>query len=249
MRTLILIPVMTLALAAIGCNGGQERNPDPTTPRSDPTAARALFDEAIVAGLSGDGIAQQDLRMQLVTEHPDTPHGRAARARLGGDGMISIATIGILAAVAIPAFMKYTRRSKTSEATMNIRRLFDSAVSYYVMSSYAPDGTPRPGHFPPSAPLTPDAPHCGRDGEQYLPRPDDWSHPTWQALNFAINEPHYYRYEFISTGEGPSAMFTARALGDLNCDGVLATFERIGTIDEEGNVTGGAGMYQANELE
>src|SRR5205814_7177574 len=45
--------------------------------------------------------------------------------------MIVVAIIGILAAVAIPAFMKYIRRSKTTEATMNIRKLFDSSVSYF----------------------------------------------------------------------------------------------------------------------
>ena len=44
--------------------------------------------------------------------------------------MIVVAIIGILAAVAIPAFMKYIRRSKTVEATMNVRKLFDSSVSY-----------------------------------------------------------------------------------------------------------------------
>ena len=42
--------------------------------------------------------------------------------------MIVVAIIGILAAVAIPAFMKYIRRSKTVEATMNVRKLFDSSV-------------------------------------------------------------------------------------------------------------------------
>ena len=45
--------------------------------------------------------------------------------------MIVVAIIGILAAVAIPAFMKYIRRSKTVEATMNVRKLFDSSVAYY----------------------------------------------------------------------------------------------------------------------
>src|SRR5277367_5357853 len=45
--------------------------------------------------------------------------------------MIVVAIIGILAAVAIPAFMKYIRRSKTVEATMNVRKIFDSSVSYY----------------------------------------------------------------------------------------------------------------------
>src|SRR5262245_34531362 len=45
--------------------------------------------------------------------------------------MIVVAIIGILAAVAIPAFMKYIRRSKTVEASNNIRKLYDSSVSYY----------------------------------------------------------------------------------------------------------------------
>ena len=42
--------------------------------------------------------------------------------------MIVVAIIGILAAVAIPAFMKYIRRSKTTEALMNVRKMFDSSV-------------------------------------------------------------------------------------------------------------------------
>jgi type IV pilus assembly protein PilA len=58
--------------------------------------------------------------------------------------MIVVAIIGILAAVAIPAFMKYIRRSKTSEATMNIRKIFDSSVSYYQEEHALRDGTPLP---------------------------------------------------------------------------------------------------------
>ncbi len=44
--------------------------------------------------------------------------------------MVATATAGVLAAVAIPAFMKYIRRSKTVEASMNVRRLWDSEVAY-----------------------------------------------------------------------------------------------------------------------
>src|SRR5262245_50877600 len=45
--------------------------------------------------------------------------------------MIVVAIIGILAAVAIPAFIKYVRRSKTAEATGNIRKLVDAEGAYY----------------------------------------------------------------------------------------------------------------------
>src|SRR5215475_12569929 len=45
--------------------------------------------------------------------------------------MVVVAIIGILAAVAIPAFMKNARKAKTTEATVNLKKLQDGAVSYY----------------------------------------------------------------------------------------------------------------------
>src|SRR6476620_8291432 len=44
--------------------------------------------------------------------------------------MIVVAILGILAALAIPAFIGYVRRSKTSEATGNLNSMFKSAASY-----------------------------------------------------------------------------------------------------------------------
>ena len=166
--------------------------------------------------------------------------------------MIVVAIIGILAAVAIPAFMKYIRRSKTSEATMNIRKLFDSSVSYYNEEQAKRDGTILPRQFPTNK-QTPDdwaAQTCaGGDSQKYQPNADTWDDATWQALNFAVEDPFYFRYEYNSQGEGAGAQFTARANGDLNCDQTLSTFERIGNVDEENNITGGAGLFTKNELE
>src|SRR5689334_16508553 len=45
--------------------------------------------------------------------------------------MIVVAILGILAALAIPAFIGYVRRSKTAEATGNLNSLFKSAASYF----------------------------------------------------------------------------------------------------------------------
>src|SRR4051794_21304705 len=39
--------------------------------------------------------------------------------------------LGMCAGIAIPAFMKYVRRSKTVEATMNVRRLGDLTLAYW----------------------------------------------------------------------------------------------------------------------
>ena len=45
--------------------------------------------------------------------------------------MIVVAILGILAALAIPAFIGYVRRSKTAEATGNLNSLFKSAAAYF----------------------------------------------------------------------------------------------------------------------
>ena len=45
--------------------------------------------------------------------------------------MIVVAIIGILSAVAIPAFSRYMDRSKTAEAQENLRSVADNAVTYF----------------------------------------------------------------------------------------------------------------------
>lgn len=62
-----------------------------------------------------------------------------------------------------------------------------------------------------------------------------WESMTWMALQFSVNNPHYYSYEFTSSGEGEAAKFTARAIGDLDCDGTFSTFE-ISAKAENGEV-------------
>ena len=50
--------------------------------------------------------------------------------------MIVVAIIGILAAVAIPAFSKYIRKSKTSEASQFVKKVYDGARAYYQDANY-----------------------------------------------------------------------------------------------------------------
>lgn len=45
--------------------------------------------------------------------------------------MIVVAILGILAAIAVPALTKYMRRSKTSEARVQLAKLFDAASAYF----------------------------------------------------------------------------------------------------------------------
>ncbi len=164
--------------------------------------------------------------------------------------MIVVAIIGILAAVAIPAFMKYIRRSKTSEATMNLRKLFDSSASYFAREHASRKGIIHERQFPLAAALAPGVAFCSEGtAEKFVPKKSYWEPLTWQALNFALSDPHYYKYQYASAGTDSSSSFTARAVGDLNCNGIFSTFERVGTVDNSLNVVGGGGIYTENELE
>jgi len=165
--------------------------------------------------------------------------------------MIVVAIIGILAAVAIPAFMKYIRRSKTVEATMNLRKLFDSSVSYYYSDHTTSNGSILDHQFPITNTWSPTI-NCGTaTGGKCNPASvaSVWRTSTWIALNFSVDDPFYYEYQYVSTGTGSSAAFSAEAQGDLDGDSTFSFFRRNGSISVDNNVTGGAGLYSENDIE
>src|SRR3954468_22597286 len=91
--------------------------------------------------------------------------------------MIVVAIIGVLAAVAIPAFMKYIRRSKTTEATMNLRKMYDGAVAYYVAEHSDVNGNAIDRQFPGNAPFVPalaGVAGAKPPGNRYPSSPADW---------------------------------------------------------------------------
>ncbi len=54
--------------------------------------------------------------------------------------MIVVAILGILAAIAIPAFVNYVRRSKTAEATEQLNAMFNGSASYFSKEQQAASG-------------------------------------------------------------------------------------------------------------
>jgi hypothetical protein len=56
---------------------------------------------------------------------------------------------------------------------------------------------------------------------------------VWQALDFALDEPHLYRYSYESDGKA----FTAKAVADLDCDGVEVAYVLTGKLDADGNLS------------
>ncbi len=164
--------------------------------------------------------------------------------------MIVVAIIGILAAVAIPAFMKYIRKSKTTEATQGIKKIYEGARSYFMEESVGRGSvTPIPKQFPTAAAVTPTLTACcASAGDKCTPDPTLWT-GSWNALKFSMDDPHYYSYQYAAVGTENSSSFTARASGDLDCDTSYSTFEMVGAIQADGSVTGSAGIYKDNELE
>jgi type IV pilus assembly protein PilA len=169
--------------------------------------------------------------------------------------MIVVAIIGVLAAVAIPAFMKYIRKSKTTEAVENTKKIYEGARSYYMEESNSRNSTaPIAKQFPlgdTSGTEGPDpaTPCCGSAGDKCAPDPLLWDTEGWNSLKFSMDDPHYYVYTYQATGTDTAAVFSARAEGDLDCDNNLSTFEMVGAATADRSVTGQAGMFRNKELE
>jgi type IV pilus assembly protein PilA len=166
--------------------------------------------------------------------------------------MIVVAIIGILAAVAIPAFMKYIRRSKTVEATMNVRKLFDSSVSYYEGEHADSAGNIIPKQFPLSIAASPAVNSCcGQAGDKCKPDPAIFADAAggWAALNFSVDDPFYFWYTYVSGGTEIASQFDAIANGNLDCDAVFSTYARHGSVMADRSVTGGSGLFSKNDIE
>ncbi len=165
--------------------------------------------------------------------------------------MIVVAIIGILAAVAIPAFMKYIRRSKTVEATMNIRKLFDSSVAYFEAEHSDKTGTILAKQFPITVAFTPAARCCLSTGGKCKPDPTLFQDAGggWSALNFSVDDPFYFNYQYASAGTDSGSNFQAYAYGDLDCDGTYSTYMRSGSVMSDNSVTGGSGLFTKFDIE
>jgi type IV pilus assembly protein PilA len=135
--------------------------------------------------------------------------------------MIVVAIIGILAAVAIPAFMDYMKRSKKTEASLQLNKIGKNAKRAYSESSTYVVGT---------ATTLPDKPggggccggpnnHCTADAATFL------LDPVWKTLDFQIDEDSLFYYDYTGT----ATTFTAKATGDLDCDNTEVVYTLSGT--------------------
>ncbi len=169
-------------------------------------------------------------------------------------GIAFIAILGILAAIAIPAFTKYMRRSKTAEARVNVARMADALSQYYSENGKCPDHDGPEGAAGVTPPLSVNcnsgaSGKCRTGGGAGGYPPTAWSdNPVWSAIDFEPNGPHYFHYDFRWKEEDGLCQFTAQAFGDLDDDLVYSTYERSGAADVNG-VSNAAGLFIENEVE
>ncbi|MEM7608641.1 MAG: hypothetical protein AAF411_25075, partial [Myxococcota bacterium] len=168
----------------------------------------------------------------------------------------------ILAAIAIPAFINYIKRSKTSEASANLKSLFTGATGYWsqergqaalvargaaaiaVTRCIAADA------------VTGNAPSQNKTAIDWTA---DASAPTFEVLDSQISDPIYYQYSVDGTGTVTAAcgddtaasgqIYDLSAAGDLDGDGVLSNFELLVGVDNSGNLYRNAAIFRQNELE
>ena len=175
--------------------------------------------------------------------------------------MIVVAIIGILAAIAIPAFINYVKRSKTSEATLNLRQLFQGASTYYKPEHWARGAVVTVGSVAAAtecivAPAQAD--YVATNQKQIVSWNADNDGPTYDALNFAPQEPIYYEYDVASIGPvggtcgvapGLAAVYTFQAYGDLDGDGTFSTYEMAVGSSLENALMRAPGFYTVSPLE
>jgi type IV pilus assembly protein PilA len=165
--------------------------------------------------------------------------------------MIVVAILGILAAVAVPAFLGYMRRAKTSEATLNLNNMFKLAAAYYdsprvsrglggsAVTGCKVDST---GRFP----VDP-----GPDKQKFTGETEY----NFQALGFSIADYVYFGYGVTSTlgagcdGVANSDAYVLYANGDLDGDNTNSTFEMAVGSDSGNQLYHSVGFYIAQETE
>ena len=190
-------------------------------------------------------------------------HLRASYESAPGTGgaalFAAVAAVG--AVVAIPAFIKYQRRAKTTEAIDEIDKIYKGAAVYYMTPHVNRRGQRLPCQFPAGAPPTPARNCCqalggpDRDGDGRCDAdPNAWSADGWSAVNYQLSDQHYFVYSYDASGTDSTAGLTITANADLDCDGVMSTFQRMAFGDPQSNgvecnLTGSPAFYVEKETE
>lgn len=167
--------------------------------------------------------------------------------------MIVIAILGILAALAVPAFRNFVARSRTAEATANVNMIFKGVAAYYngertdqgMVASTAGNCTvvgagPCPASY----------------GSAKISFTDGEDCPgSFKDIGFHIADYVYFGYSLVSGDAdcgheaNTSNLYTALANGNLDDDSVHSTFQLAIGSDAANELFHARGFNVINETE
>ena len=157
--------------------------------------------------------------------------------------MIVVAIIGILAAIALPAFTNYIRRAKTSETANNIKAIYTGATTYFSREQGGLTSCAVP-----TASSMASSPSVNK-------APPSVTAASWTQIGWEPTDPMYYQYNLTNSGSphtcgivGGTAVYQLNAIGNLDGDGTYSTFGQTITADANGNLSR-AQIAITNELE
>jgi type IV pilus assembly protein PilA len=168
--------------------------------------------------------------------------------------MIVVAIIGVLAALAIYGVSRYLKHSKTAEATRTLGSLETGAKAKYQKETIVVVATGDTDHVFCGASSKDPADSGGNPQPAALPKAQkatgDYSGGLWRCLNFSLNQPQFYQYDYTSSGAGSTndAKYTATATGDLDGNGTASLFTLKGKV-VDGEATRDGAMTIVNEDE
>ncbi len=129
--------------------------------------------------------------------------------------MIVVAIIGILAAIAIPAFIEYMNKGKKTEANLQLRAIETKVKTFRTEKGRVPvAAAAKPGTYV--------AADCTYTKEAQ----SAWElEAGWKEMGFHVDETSRYQYSW----DGASV---ANAVGDLDCDTTPTTQSLTLTLSE-----------------
>ncbi len=211
----------------------------------DEAAAAAAVLDAVLAG--GDGQAGY---RELLARYPDSAWAYAYRARTGDapdhHAAVGMIELGLLGALVVPALEGYMVKARTSEAERETAAMLAAGLAVRERTGGCEALLGEAGPTPPLAVEC----HAG-DGGRCRPvegggeAPGEYSRaqwsddPIWTALDWRPDRlgtgSHRYHYAFTAELVDGGCRLRARAIGDLDGDGVLASYEREATIGADGS--------------
>ena len=143
--------------------------------------------------------------------------------------MIVVAIIGILAAIAIPNFLQFRLKAKTSEAKSNLGAIRSTEVAYFAEWNFYVAGITMANANPDPRTV------AGTRATKIA-----WvTTSRFSILGFAPEGSVFYSYYLEPTGSNfDASTFTAHAIGDLDDSGDTADFY-VNQVSNEINKSGG----------